>query len=76
VEIRICKQCKQEYIYIGVGYPKYCQECANQLKAHKHRIQSSVRLGTTAISQHFCGDFEKEHGIIKKELKRLGIKRH
>ena len=45
-------------------------------KMHTIKKHDKLRkLGTSVFSPHMCTRFDVEHIMVKKELKKLGIKR-
>ena len=76
----ICERCGIEIEYVGRGRPpKYCESCAYKTKSEqtieivRKRRFFKNNLGTSDISSHFCGDFDRELEIIRKERKRIGL---
>ena len=84
-----CKRC-EKYIgeYAGRGRPpKYCKSCAytKHLKDMADLVASKRKyfkeLGTTNISSEMSKsednepNFKKEASIVKKELKKLGLRK-
>ena len=88
VNISTCGWCGQQYTK-KANKQKYCSEyCRESARAHqsrmkshrwyhrhKHELTEKQRwgLGSGVIGQHRHPDYEKEHRVITKELKRIGI---
>ena len=79
-----CEICQDE-IFRNSNSQKYCKNCAKMVQKMQISIwwrmntmkkhEKLRKLGTTVFSPHKCKDFNVEYIMVKKELKKLGIKR-
>jgi len=74
-----CKRCGK-YIgkYLGHGRPRvYCEVCLPR----NNRLREKETLGTTDIESKMSRkksgepDFKKEANVVRKELRKLGLKK-
>jgi len=82
--VRICKYCGNLYVPTHFNQKKFCsRECFHnhrldykaEWKRTKYNPKPKQTLGTGYIDATRQQDFDKEEKIIKKELRRLRIKR-
>ena len=54
---------------------KYCKACARKVHKEQKKKRKKNKLSKSHLSEHFSGDFDKEHTLILKEFKDIGFKR-